>query len=57
MNRFKTAAYTIERPLHLGAALAGASAETIDAFRGYGRDIGIAFQLRDDLLAYSVILR
>lgn len=50
VNRFKTAAYTIERPLHLGAALAGASAETIDAFRGYGRDIGIAFQLRDDLL-------
>ena len=50
VNRFKTAAYTIERPLHLGAALAGASDEVIDAFRGYGRDIGIAFQLRDDLL-------
>lgn len=50
VNRFKTAAYTIERPLHLGAAIAGASAEVIDAFRGYGRDIGIAFQLRDDLL-------
>ncbi|UIZ91586.1 polyprenyl synthetase family protein [Corynebacterium sp. CNCTC7651] len=50
VNRFKTAAYTIERPLHLGAALAGAPAETIAAFRGYGRDIGIAFQLRDDIL-------
>ena len=50
VNRYKTAAYTIERPLHLGAALAGAPAATIDAFRGYGRDIGIAFQLRDDLL-------
>lgn len=50
VNRFKTAAYTIERPLHLGAALAGADSATIDAFRGYGRDIGIAFQLRDDLL-------
>lgn len=50
VNRFKTAAYTIERPLHLGAALAGAPQEIIDAFRGYGRDIGIAYQLRDDIL-------
>ena len=50
VNRYKTAAYTIERPLHLGAALAGADEATIGAFRGYGRDVGIAFQLRDDLL-------
>lgn len=50
VNRYKTAAYTIERPLHLGAALAGAPTATIEAFRGYGRDIGMAFQLRDDIL-------
>lgn len=50
VSRYKTAAYTVERPLHLGAALAGASADTIAAFRGYGRDVGIAFQLRDDIL-------
>ena len=50
VNRFKTAAYTIERPLHLGAAIAGAPADTIEAFRGYGHDIGIAYQLRDDVL-------
>ncbi|AIG64436.1 geranylgeranyl pyrophosphate synthase [Corynebacterium atypicum] len=50
VNRFKTAAYTIERPLHLGAAIAGASADTISQLRAYGRDVGIAFQLRDDLL-------
>lgn len=50
VNRFKTAAYTIERPLHLGASIAGADDKTIEAFRGYGRDIGIAFQLRDDQL-------
>ncbi len=50
VNRFKTAAYTVERPLHLGAALAGARADTIDALRNYGADIGVAFQLRDDLL-------
>ncbi|WP_047253443.1 polyprenyl synthetase family protein [Corynebacterium testudinoris] len=50
VNRYKTAAYTIERPLHLGAAVAGADEATIAAFRGYGRDIGIAYQLRDDYL-------
>ena len=50
VNRYKTAAYTVERPLHIGAALGGASAATIDALRSYGRSIGLAFQLRDDLL-------
>ncbi|MET0864340.1 MAG: polyprenyl synthetase family protein [Nakamurella sp.] len=50
VNRFKTAAYTVERPLQLGAELAGASAATVTALRGYGADIGVAFQLRDDLL-------
>ena len=50
VNRFKTAAYTIERPLHLGAAIPAAPERLIDAFRGYGRDIGVAFQLRDDQL-------
>ncbi len=50
IDRFKTAAYTVERPLHLGAALAGASAELISAYRAFGAEVGIAFQLRDDLL-------
>nr|WP_229676030.1 polyprenyl synthetase family protein [Hoyosella rhizosphaerae] len=50
INRYKTAAYTVERPLHLGAAIAGANDELISAFRTYGECIGIAFQLRDDLL-------
>ena len=50
VNRHKTAAYTVERPLHLGAALAGAGPELVDAYRRYGADIGVAFQLRDDLL-------
>ncbi|MFC8044348.1 polyprenyl synthetase family protein [Nocardia sp. NPDC057353] len=47
---FKTAAYTIERPLHLGAALADAGPELVAAYRTFGKDIGVAFQLRDDLL-------
>lgn len=50
VNRFKTAAYTVERPLHIGAALAGAGAETIEALREFGVAVGQAFQLRDDLL-------
>ncbi|HEX3784714.1 MAG TPA: polyprenyl synthetase family protein [Pseudonocardiaceae bacterium] len=50
IDRFKTAAYTVERPLHLGAALGGASQELIEAYRAFGAEVGIAFQLRDDLL-------
>jgi len=50
VNRFKTAAYTVERPLLLGAALAGGSERLVQAYRQFGADIGIAFQLRDDLL-------
>jgi geranylgeranyl diphosphate synthase type I len=50
VNRLKTAAYTVERPLHIGAALAGAPEELIAAYRKFGSDLGVAFQLRDDLL-------
>jgi geranylgeranyl diphosphate synthase, type I len=48
---YKTAKYTIERPLHLGAALAGRGAPGITAaYTGYGLPLGVAFQLRDDIL-------
>jgi geranylgeranyl diphosphate synthase type I len=50
IDRYKTAAYTVERPLHIGAALAGAGTDVVDAYGSFGTDIGIAFQLRDDLL-------
>ncbi|GAA3077598.1 polyprenyl synthetase family protein [Pseudonocardia yunnanensis] len=50
IDRYKTAAYTVERPLHLGAALADGRPELISAYRRFGADIGVAFQLRDDLL-------
>lgn len=50
VNRYKTAAYTVERPLHIGAALAGADAATVDVLCDAGRDIGLAFQLEDDYL-------
>ncbi|MGW1279635.1 polyprenyl synthetase family protein [Streptomyces tsukubensis] len=47
---YKTASYTVERPLQFGAAMAGADAALTAAYRSFGSDIGIAFQLRDDLL-------
>lgn len=46
----KTATYTVERPLHLGSAMAGADPATVAALRGYGTDVGVAFQLRNDLM-------
>jgi geranylgeranyl diphosphate synthase, type I len=48
--RYKSAKYTIERPLHLGAALADAPAEVVAAYSDYGLPLGEAFQLRDDIL-------
>ena len=48
--RYKSAKYSIERPLHLGAALAGASPEQLRALSDFGLPVGEAFQLRDDLL-------
>ncbi|WP_340538669.1 polyprenyl synthetase family protein [Nocardioides sp. GXZ039] len=48
--RYKSAKYSIERPLHVGAALAGASPDTITALTRFGLPLGEAFQLRDDLL-------
>jgi geranylgeranyl diphosphate synthase type I len=47
---FKTSKYTIEGPLHLGAAVAGAPREVFDVLTAYGLALGEAFQLRDDVL-------
>ena len=48
--RYKSGKYTIERPLHVGAALAGRLDELADSLSAYGDPLGEAFQLRDDLL-------
>jgi octaprenyl-diphosphate synthase len=50
--RYKTAKL-FEASARLGAVLAGASAEVEDACAGYGRALGTAFQLVDDLLDYE----
>jgi geranylgeranyl diphosphate synthase type I len=48
--RYKSAKYSVERPLHVGAALAGAGAGVLESLTGFGLPLGEAFQLRDDLL-------
>ena len=47
---YKSGSYTVERPLHLGAALAGRLDELGPALSAFGGPLGEAFQLRDDLL-------
>ena len=52
--RYKSAKYTIERPLHLGAAIAipepAKRAQIVSIYSEFGLPLGEAFQLRDDLL-------
>jgi geranylgeranyl diphosphate synthase, type I len=48
--RYKSAKYSIEHPLLIGAAAAGVTTSDRDALSAYGLDLGEAFQLRDDLL-------
>ena len=48
--RYKTAKYTIERPMQLGALLAGANAGVLAACSAFALPLGEAFQLRDDVL-------
>ncbi|TIH34460.1 polyprenyl synthetase family protein [Subtercola vilae] len=47
---YKSAKYSVEAPLVLGARLHGAGDEHVAALRAFGLPLGIAFQLRDDLL-------
>lgn len=48
--RLKTAKYTCERPLQMGAAMAGASDRVLSQLSAYAIPLGEAFQLRDDIL-------
>ncbi len=50
MHRLKTSSYTTSGPLVLGATLAGADAHLTAALRDAGDSLGVAFQLKDDLL-------
>lgn len=50
IERYKSGKYTVERPLHLGAAIAGRLDELAEPLTAVGLPLGAAFQLRDDLL-------
>jgi len=47
---YKSAKYSIEAPLAIGAALGGADLRQLSALRAFGLPLGVAYQLRDDLL-------
>jgi geranylgeranyl diphosphate synthase type I len=47
---YKSAKYSVEAPLAIGAAMGGASLDQLSALREFGLPLGIAYQLRDDLL-------
>jgi geranylgeranyl diphosphate synthase type I len=47
---YKSAKYSVEAPLAIGAALGGATDEQVAALRAFGLPLGIAYQLRDDML-------
>jgi len=47
---YKSAKYTIEAPLAIGASLGGGSFEQVASLRAFGLPLGVAYQLRDDLL-------
>ena len=50
VNIYKTASYTISRPLQFGAAAAADRPDVLAAFHELGTNLGVAFQLRDDVL-------
>ncbi|HEV7956965.1 MAG: crtE [Microbacteriaceae bacterium] len=50
MERLKTAVYSFECPLQAGAVLAGADESIVEVLGAFGREIGVAYQIVDDLL-------
>lgn len=50
MHALKTASYSVRGPVLIGACLAGASEDRIGALAAFAEPLGVAFQLRDDLL-------
>lgn len=50
MQGYKTAKYTIEGPLHLGAILAGADEDFLETISDFAIPLGIAFQIQDDVI-------
>mgnify|MGYP001160941649 FL=1 len=47
---YKTGRYSVQRPLQLGAAVAGKYDELRKPLTDFGQPVGVVFQLRDDIL-------
>ncbi len=50
MHDLKTGSYTVRGPMSLGAILAGAGPQALARLARFAQPLGVAFQLRDDLL-------
>jgi len=50
IGEHKTASYTFEAPLLMGAILGGASSKQLELLRSLGKTVGIGYQIMDDLL-------
>lgn len=50
INLFKTAKYTIAGPLQIGAILAGANDGLVKKLGAFGENLGIAYQIQDNIL-------
>lgn len=50
VRKLKTADYTFTLPLKIGAIFAGAKVKSLKAIESYGEPVGIAFQIKDDIL-------
>jgi geranylgeranyl diphosphate synthase type I len=47
---YKSAKYSVEAPLAIGASMGGGTLAQLAALRSFGLPLGIAYQLRDDML-------
>jgi geranylgeranyl diphosphate synthase type I len=50
VHALKSASYSTRAPVAMGACLAGASEAQLGPLRAYAEPLGVAFQLRDDVL-------
>jgi len=50
VHKFKTSLYTITGPLQIGTILAGGTPEQLNIMEEYGKNLGVAFQIQDDIL-------
>ena len=50
VHKWKTASYTIENPLLIGAILSGMKSRDLETLRAFSIPLGVAFQIQDDIM-------